>query len=375
VPFKLKSHIEHSKLYCRKRARILNSENSDKKSLENSISYRDAGVDIEAGDALVEQIKPFAKRTMRPEVLGGIGGFGSLFEMPKKFKNPVLVSGTDGVGTKLKLAFELNKHDTVGIDLVAMSVNDILVQGAEPLFFLDYFACGKLEVGTAAQVIKGIAEGCEQSGCALVGGETAEMPGMYPAGEYDLAGFAVGCVDKESIINGTTIASGDVVLGLASSGAHSNGYSLIRKLIDKSGIDFESDFHGRKFKDVVMAPTKIYVKSLLKLIDTLPVKGMAHITGGGITENIPRVLPAGLTAEIKAGSWAMPPLFTWLKAQGNITDIEMYKTFNCGIGMAVIVAKEHAAAAQKLLQDAGETVFEIGTIRTQAAGEAPTVVV
>jgi phosphoribosylformylglycinamidine cyclo-ligase len=340
-----------------------------------SISYRDAGVDIEAGDALVEQIKPFAKRTMRPEVLGGIGGFGSLFEMPKKFKNPVLVSGTDGVGTKLKLAFELNKHDTVGIDLVAMSVNDILVQGAEPLFFLDYFACGKLEVGTAAQVIKGIAEGCEQSGCALVGGETAEMPGMYPAGEYDLAGFAVGCVDKESIINGTTIVAGDVVLGLASSGAHSNGYSLIRKLIDKSGVDFESDFHGRKFKDVVMAPTRIYVKPLLALIAALPVKGMAHITGGGITENIPRVLPEGLTAEIKKGSWAMPPLFTWLKAQGNVADLEMYKTFNCGIGMAVIVAKEHASAAQKLLQDAGETVFEIGHIRPQQAGEAPTVVV
>ena len=357
----------------------MNSENSIKNSspdaTKDSMSYRDAGVDIEAGDALVEQIKPFAKRTMRPEVLGGIGGFGSLFEMPKKFKNPVLVSGTDGVGTKLKLAFELNKHDTVGIDLVAMSVNDILVQGAEPLFFLDYFACGKLEVGTAAQVIKGIAEGCEQSGCALVGGETAEMPGMYPAGEYDLAGFAVGCVDKESIINGTAIASGDVVLGLASSGAHSNGYSLIRKLIAKSGIDFESDFHGKKFKDVVMAPTRIYVKPLLQLIATLPVKGMAHITGGGITENIPRVLPAGLTAEIKAGSWAMPPLFTWLQAQGNVADLEMYKTFNCGIGMAVIVAKEHAAAAQKLLQEAGETVFEIGTIRAQQAGEAPTVVV
>ena len=356
----------------------MNSENSDKKSspvsTENSMSYRDAGVDIEAGDALVEQIKPFAKRTMRPEVLGGIGGFGSLFEMPKKFKNPVLVSGTDGVGTKLKLAFELNKHDTVGIDLVAMSVNDILVQGAEPLFFLDYFACGKLEVGTAAQVIKGIAEGCEQSGCALVGGETAEMPGMYPAGEYDLAGFAVGCVDKESIINGTTIASGDVVLGLASSGAHSNGYSLIRKLIAKSGIDFESDFHGKKFKDVVMAPTRIYVKPLLQLIASLPVKGMAHITGGGITENIPRILPAGLTAEIKAGSWTMPPLFTWLQAQGNVADLEMYKTFNCGIGMVVIVAKEHAEAAQKLLQDAGETVFQIGTIRAQKENEAPTVV-
>lgn len=330
---------------------------------------------MEAGDALVEQIKPFAKRTMRPEVLGGIGGFGSLFEMPKKFKNPVLVSGTDGVGTKLKLAFELNKHDTVGIDLVAMSVNDILVQGAEPLFFLDYFACGKLEVGTAAQVIKGIAQGCEQSGCALVGGETAEMPGMYPAGEYDLAGFAVGCVDKEAIINGTTIAVGDVVLGLASSGAHSNGYSLIRKLIAKSGIDFEADFYGKQFKDVVMAPTRIYLKPLLQLIATLPVKGMAHITGGGITENIPRVLPAGLTAEIKAGSWEMPPLFSWLQAQGNVTDSEMYKTFNCGIGMAVIVAKEHAAAAQELLSDAGETVFEIGSIRLQAAGEAPTLVV
>ena len=353
----------------------MNSDQSDKNSSQNSMSYRDAGVDMEAGDALVEQIKPFAKRTMRPEVLAGIGGFGSLFEMPKKFKNPVLVSGTDGVGTKLKLAFELNKHDTVGIDLVAMSVNDILVQGAEPLFFLDYFACGKLEVGTAAQVIKGIAQGCEQSGCALVGGETAEMPGMYPAGEYDLAGFAVGCVDKESIINGLSIAAGDVVLGLASSGAHSNGYSLIRKLIEKSGIDFESDFHGKKFKDVVMAPTRIYVKPLLALIAALPVKGMAHITGGGITENIPRVLPAGLTAEIKAGSWDMPPLFTWLKAQGNIADVEMYRTFNCGIGMAIVVAKENAAAAKKLLQDAGENVFEIGVIRAQNADEAPTVVV
>ncbi|MDX1915576.1 MAG: phosphoribosylformylglycinamidine cyclo-ligase [Methylophilus sp.] len=340
-----------------------------------SITYRDAGVDIEAGDALVEQIKPFAKRTMRPEVLGGIGGFGSLFAVPKKFKEPILVSGTDGVGTKLKLAFQLNKHDTVGIDLVAMSVNDILVQGAEPLFFLDYFACGKLEVGTAAAVIKGIAEGCEQSGCALVGGETAEMPGMYPAGEYDLAGFAVGCVDKANIIDGSTIAAGDVVLGLASSGAHSNGYSLIRKLIEKSGVDFESDFHGRTFKDVVMAPTRIYVKSLLKLLETMPVKGMAHITGGGITENIPRVLPVGLTAEISATSWDMPPLFKWLQAQGNIADLEMYKTFNCGIGMAVIVSKENAAQAKVLLEAAGETVYQLGVIRTQQAGEAPTVVV
>ncbi|MDD2834304.1 MAG: phosphoribosylformylglycinamidine cyclo-ligase [Methylotenera sp.] len=349
----------------------MSGNNSDK----TSISYRDAGVDIEAGDALVEQIKPYAKRTMRPEVLGGIGGFGSLFAVPQKFKEPILVSGTDGVGTKLKLAFELNKHDTVGIDLVAMSVNDILVQGAEPLFFLDYFACGKLEVGIAAQVVKGIAEGCEQSGCALVGGETAEMPGMYPAGEYDLAGFAVGCVDKAKIINGTTIAAGDVVLGLASNGAHSNGYSLIRKLIEKSGIDFESDFHGRKFKDVVMAPTRIYVKSLLKLIDALPVKGMAHITGGGITENIPRVLPARLTVEIKASSWQLPPLFQWLQAQGNIIPSEMYKTFNCGIGMAIVIAREHVAAAKALLEASGETVFEIGHVRIQNAGEAPTVVV
>ncbi|MDP2152804.1 MAG: phosphoribosylformylglycinamidine cyclo-ligase [Methylotenera sp.] len=349
----------------------MSANNSDK----TSISYRDAGVDIEAGDALVEQIKPFAKRTMRPEVLGGIGGFGSLFAVPKKFNEPILVSGTDGVGTKLKLAFELNKHDTVGIDLVAMSVNDILVQGAEPLFFLDYFACGKLEVGVAAQVIKGIAEGCEQSGCALVGGETAEMPGMYPAGEYDLAGFAVGCVDKANLINGTTIAAGDVVLGMASSGAHSNGYSLIRKLIEKSGIDFESDFHGRKFKDVVMAPTRIYVKSLLKLIEAMPVKGMAHITGGGITENIPRVLPEGLTAEIKASGWELPPLFQWLQAQGNIVPSEMYKTFNCGIGMAIIMAKDDAAAAKALLEAAGETVFEIGHIRAQTDGEAPTIVV
>lgn len=339
------------------------------------MSYRDAGVDMEAGDALVEQIKPFAKRTMRPEVLGGIGGFGSLFEVPKKFKNPVLVSGTDGVGTKLKLAFQLNKHDTVGIDLVAMSVNDILVQGAEPLFFLDYFACGKLEVGTAAQVIKGIAAGCEQAGCALVGGETAEMPGMYPAGEYDLAGFAVGAVDKEAIINGSTIAEGDVVLGLASSGAHSNGYSLIRKLIERSGIDMDSDFHGKPFRDVVMAPTRIYVKPLLKLMQAMSVKGMAHITGGGITENIPRVLPEGLTAEIKQGSWQMPPLFTWLQDQGNVTDDEMHRTFNCGIGMALVVAKEDAEKAIGLFAALGVEAYEVGQIVERKAGEPQTVVV
>lgn len=349
--------------------------NSNGDPIKTSISYRDAGVDMEAGDALVEQIKPYAKRTMRPEVLGGIGGFGSLFEVPKKFKNPVLVSGTDGVGTKLKLAFQLNKHDTVGIDLVAMSVNDILVQGAEPLFFLDYFACGKLEVGTAAEVIRGIAAGCEQAGCALVGGETAEMPGMYPAGEYDLAGFAVGAVDKDAIINGTTISDGDVVLGLASSGAHSNGYSLIRKLIERSGIAMDSNFHGRAFKDVVMAPTRIYVKPLLKLIAAMPVKGMAHITGGGLTENVPRVLPTGLTAEIKKGSWTVPPLFSWLQAQGNITDDEMYRTFNCGIGMVVVVSAQNSEAASKLLTAEGEQVWTIGHIRSQKTGEAATIVI
>ena len=344
--------------------------NSDKPS----ISYRDAGVDIDAGDALVEDIKPYAKRTMRPEVLAGIGGFGSLFEVPKKYKNPVLVSGTDGVGTKLKLAFQLNKHDTVGIDLVAMSVNDILVQGAEPLFFLDYFACGKLEVGTAAQVIKGIAEGCEQAGCALVGGETAEMPGMYPAGEYDLAGFAVGCVEKDAIINGSTITEGDVVLGLASSGAHSNGYSLVRKLIELSGISMDSNFHGKPFREVVMAPTRIYVKPLLKLLAALPVKGMAHITGGGLTGNVPRVLPENLTAEIDGRSWTMPPLFQWLQAQGNVTHDEMHRTFNCGIGMVVIVSAADAEQTKALLQEEGETVHVIGKIRHRAGNEEQTVV-
>lgn len=342
---------------------------------KTSLSYRDAGVDIDAGDALVEDIKPYAKRTLRPEVLAGIGGFGSLFEVPHKFKHPVLVSGTDGVGTKLKLAFQLNQHDTVGIDLVAMSVNDILVQGAEPLFFLDYFACGKLEVGTAAQVIKGIAAGCEQAGCALVGGETAEMPGMYPAGEYDLAGFAVGCVEKDAIIDGSTIIDGDVVLGLASSGAHSNGYSLARKLIARSGIDLDSDFHGQPFREVVMAPTRIYVKPLLKLLATLPVKGMAHITGGGLTGNVPRVLPTSLTAELHQSAWTLPPLFQWLQQEGNITHDEMYRTFNCGIGMVVIVAAADAERAQHVLAAEGETVYRIGHIRHRHGNAPQTIVV
>ncbi|TCV81250.1 phosphoribosylformylglycinamidine cyclo-ligase [Sulfurirhabdus autotrophica] len=347
---------------------------SQKDANKDSLSYRDAGVDIVAGDALIENIKPFAKKTMRPEVMGGIGGFGALFEISKKFKNPVLVSGTDGVGTKLKLAFMLNKHDTVGIDLVAMSVNDILVQGAEPLFFLDYFACGKLDVAVATDVVKGIAAGCELSGCALIGGETAEMPGMYPAGEYDLAGFAVGAVEKEKIISGDTICEGDVVLGMASSGAHSNGYSLIRKIIERTGIDLNSDFHGQPLADVVIAPTRIYVKPLLALMEKLPVKGMAHITGGGLLENIPRILKDDLTAVLDKNAWQMPPLFHWLQAEGNVEANEMYRTFNCGIGMAVVVAQEHAEAAMKQLRDSGETVWNIGRIQKRTEGQPQTVV-
>jgi phosphoribosylformylglycinamidine cyclo-ligase len=340
-----------------------------------SLSYRDAGVDIDAGDALVEAIKPLAKRTMREGVLKGIGGFGALFEISKKYKEPVLVSGTDGVGTKLKLAFELNRHDTVGIDLVAMSVNDILVQGAEPLFFLDYFACGKLDVPTATQVVGGIAKGCEQSGCALIGGETAEMPSMYPAGEYDLAGFAVGAVEKSKIIDGTTIAAGDVILGLASSGVHSNGFSLVRKIIEVSKPDLNSDFYGRKLADVLMEPTRIYVKPLLALMESFDVKGMVHITGGGLVENIPRVLQPHLTAQLDSASWTMPPLFQWLQQHGGVADAEMHRVFNCGIGMVVIVAADQAAAAMAQLQAAGETVNQIGVIRARAGDEYQTLVV
>ncbi|UVW28390.1 phosphoribosylformylglycinamidine cyclo-ligase [Massilia sp. H6] len=339
-----------------------------------SLSYRDAGVDIDAGDALVEAIKPLAKRTMREGVLGGIGGFGGLFEISKKFKEPVLVSGTDGVGTKLKLAFELNRHDTVGIDLVAMSVNDILVQGAEPLFFLDYFACGKLDVATATAVVSGIAQGCEQSGCALLGGETAEMPGMYPDGEYDLAGFAVGAVEKSQLIDGSKIVPGDVVLGLASSGIHSNGYSLVRKIIEVAKPDLEADFHGRKLSDVLMAPTRIYVKPLLALMASMEVKGMVHITGGGLVENIPRVLQEHVTAVLDASSWTMPPLFQWLQQHGGVADAEMHRVFNCGIGMTVIVSQENADAAMAQLAAAGETVYRIGEIRAREEGQAQTIV-
>lgn len=337
------------------------------------LSYRDAGVDIEAGDLLVENIKPYAKRTMRPEVISGIGGFGGLVEISKKYRNPVLVSGTDGVGTKLKLAFALNRHDTVGIDLVGMSVNDILVQGAEPLFFLDYFACGKLNVDVATEVIKGIAAGCEQAGCALIGGETAEMPDMYPPGEYDLAGFAVGVVEKENIISGAEICTGDVVLGLASSGVHSNGFSLVRKIISRGKADLHTKFDGDKsLADCLMAPTRIYVRPLLALMKMVTVKGMAHITGGGLLENVPRVLPRNVKAVLDKKSWQVPELFAWLQAQGNIEAQEMARTFNCGIGMVVIVSAQDAPAALRHLLQAGETAWVIGSIQERVGEEAQT---
>ncbi len=340
-----------------------------------SLSYRDAGVDIDAGNALVDRIKPFVARTRRPEVLGGLGGFGALFELPEGYRKPVLVSGTDGVGTKLKLAFELNRHDTIGQDLVAMSVNDILVQGAEPLFFLDYFACGRLDVDTAEQVIAGIARGCELAGCALIGGETAEMPGMYPPGEYDLAGFAVGVVEKSQIIDGTGIRQGDLVLGLASSGAHSNGYSLIRRIIERARPDMQADFHGRSFAETVLAPTRIYVKPILALMQAVPVKGLAHITGGGLVGNVPRILPPGLTAVLDKTAWPMPPLFHWLQREGNVADAEMHRVFNCGIGMVVVLAPEHERIAAELLSAAGEQVFRIGRIEASQPGQAQTIVV
>jgi phosphoribosylformylglycinamidine cyclo-ligase len=336
---------------------------------QKPITYRDAGVDIDAGDALVEAIKPFAKKTMRPEVLAGIGGFAALAEIPKRYREPVLVSGTDGVGTKLKLAFRLGRHDTIGIDLVAMSVNDILVQGAEPLFFLDYFACGKLDVAVATDVVKGIARGCEFAGCALIGGETAEMPGMYAEGEYDLAGFAVGVVEKSAIIDGKSIVPGDVLLGLASSGAHSNGYSLIRRIIERAAADLNADFHGRSLGAALLEPTRIYVKPLLALMRQLPVKGLAHITGGGLVENLPRILPENMSAAIARSAWPMPPLFQWLQREGNVADGEMHRVFNCGIGMVVVVGAEHADAAARALSGAGETVFRIGRIESRKPAE------
>ncbi len=338
------------------------------------LTYRDAGVDIDAGDNIVENIKPYAKRTMRPGVLAGIGGFGALFRVPKSYKEPVLVSGTDGVGTKLKLAFELKRHDTVGIDLVAMSVNDILTLGAEPRFFLDYYACGKLDVKSATQVIKGIAAGCEQAGCALIGGETAEMPDMYPAGEYDLAGFAVGVAEKSKIINGKSIKPGDVILGLASDGAHSNGYSLIRKIISTKRVNLSSKLDGTPLKELILAPTRIYVKPVLALAKKVPLKGIAHITGGGLVENIPRVLSAGLCARIDQSAWPMPPLFTWLQQQGNVADSEMHRVFNCGIGLIIVVSPADAARAQAMLTRAGETVWRIGEVTRRARGTPQTIV-
>jgi phosphoribosylformylglycinamidine cyclo-ligase len=334
--------------------------------MSKGLSYRDAGVDIEAGDALVEAIKPFARRTLRPEVLGGIGGFGALCELPKKYRQPVLVSGTDGVGTKLKLAFALKRHQTIGIDLVAMSVNDVLVQGAEPLFFLDYFACGKLDLPLAKEVIQGIAAGCEQAGCALIGGETAEMPGMYPEGEYDLAGFCVGVVEKERIIDGRSIGAGDALLGLASSGAHSNGYSLIRRIVGADRLSSER-------ADSLMAPTRIYVKPVLELLAAVPVKGLAHITGGGLVGNVPRILPAGTRAVIRKAAWPRPELFNWLQHAGGVAEEEMYRVFNCGIGMVVVVPRDKVQMATTLLEREGERVFEIGAIE-QSSGEPDAVI-
>ena len=336
--------------------------------VDRGITYRDAGVDIDAGDELVERIKPVVRRTQRPEVLAGIGGFGALVEIPAGYKQPVLVSGTDGVGTKLRLAIDTARHDTIGIDLVAMCVNDVVVQGAEPLFFLDYYATGKLRVDVAEAVIRGIAEGCVQAGAALVGGETAEMPGIYSGDDYDLAGFCVGVVEKSAIIDGTRINPGDALIGLASSGPHSNGYSLIRKLIEVAKANPDTVLDGRPLFDRLLTPTRIYVKALLELIRTVPVHGLAHITGGGITDNIPRVLSDGLEVVLERGSWQRDPVFDWLQRTARISPAEMYRTFNCGIGMVAIVPKEHAQAALDLLNSRGETATVIGEVRKGGHG-------
>ncbi|MBE2293327.1 MAG: phosphoribosylformylglycinamidine cyclo-ligase [Phycisphaerales bacterium] len=345
---------------------------NDSSSPAPALSYRDAGVDIDAGNRLVDRIKPHAQRTRRSGVLDGLGGFGALFELPlDRYRQPVLVSGTDGVGTKLKLALELNRHDTIGIDLVAMCVNDVLVTGAEPLFFLDYYATGALDVDVAATVIQGIAEGCAQAGAALVGGETAEMPGMYGAGDYDLAGFCVGVVEKSRIIDGSRVAPGDVLLGLASSGPHSNGYSLIRKILVVSGASLDQAFAEHSLGDALLAPTRIYVKSVLGLLQQLEVHAIAHITGGGLTENLPRVLPAGSKAIIDTASWQRPAIFQWLQQQGGVAAAEMWRTFNCGVGMVICVAAADAEQAQTILREAGETVWPLG--RIAAGADAPCV--
>jgi len=345
---------------------------------KTSLSYRDAGVDIDAGDRLVDAIKPFAKRTMRPEVLAGIGGFGALVELPKRYREPVLVSGTDGVGTKLKLAFALNRHDTIGIDLVAMSVNDILVQGAEPLFFLDYYVCERLDVAVASDVIKGIAAGCEQAGCALIGGETAEHPKAFVEGEYDLAGFGVGVVEKSCVVDGTRIVAGDALIGLASSGPHSNGFSLIRRILDKSGADLRSPFPGthdvNTLGATLLEPTRIYVKPVLALLKEFDVKGMAHITGGGLTENTHRMFPDGLRANIDAASWSRPAIFDWLQREGNVATDEMHRVFNCGIGFVLVISAADAQAALARMNALGEHAMLIGQVERAGPGLASTVV-
>lgn len=335
---------------------------------KTSLSYKDAGVDIDAGNALVDRIKGVVKKTRRPEVMGGLGGFGALCALPQKYREPVLVSGTDGVGTKLRLAMDLKRHDTIGIDLVAMCVNDLVVQGAEPLFFLDYYATGKLDVDTAASVISGIAEGCLQSGCALVGGETAEMPGMYHGEDYDVAGFCVGVVEKSEIIDGSKVADGDVLVALASSGPHSNGYSLVRKIIEVSGVDPQTtDLNGKPLADHLLAPTRIYVKSILNLIANIDVHAIAHLTGGGFWENIPRVLPDNTQAVIDASSWQWPEVFNWLQTAGNVSSHEMYRTFNCGVGMLVALPAAEADKAIALLNEQGENAWKIGYIKSSDA--------
>ena len=345
----------------------MNPRMNDRPSPAPSYSYRDAGVDIDAGDALVERIKPLVKRTQRPEVLAGIGGFGALVEIPAGYRRPVLVSGADGVGTKLRLAIDTGRHATIGIDLVAMCVNDVIVQGAEPLFFLDYYATGRLDVDVATHVIGGIAEGCAQSGCALVGGETAEMPGMYHGADYDLAGFCVGVVERDAILDGSQVRPGDAIVGLSSSGPHSNGYSLIRKLVDVAGATATTQLEGRTLFDRLLTPTRIYVRALLKLLRAaeLPgaVHGLAHITGGGLTDNIPRVLPEGCAVYLERTAWPRDPVFEWLAKNGNISATEMHRTFNCGIGMVLITAASQAEAVQRFLNENGETAQIIGEVR------------
>ena len=334
----------------------------NKPDSKTSLSYKDAGVDIDAGNALVDRIKQVAKATSRPEVMGGLGGFGALCQLPSGYKEPVLVSGTDGVGTKLKLAMDLGMHDDIGIDLVAMCVNDLLVCGAEPLFFLDYYATGKLNIDVAERVVTGIGKGCEQSACALIGGETAEMPGMYQGDDYDLAGFCVGVVEKSDIIDGTKVAAGDVLIGLKSSGPHSNGYSLIRKVLEVSGADLQQDLEGKPLAEHLMAPTRIYVKPLLQLLKELPVHAMAHNTGGGLPENLPRVIPEGCRAVIDTNSWKIPAIFRFLQDHGNIEQFELYRTFNCGIGMILTVPAAHSEQAIKRLNELGEDAVVIGRI-------------